>query len=261
MTEMGAVESAQGEDRSSYQDVVPWTADDFGFTKATEATGWTDPTFAANWANLRAEGKPRGAYHFFHPSISATAQADFFLSFVRANGGLEPGDMLMIDTEITVGADGIEVFSDPAQAGLRSNVPPSGTLASPALVDSGTLTFLETVRSSLVHPERHPLVVYTNLSVGSLLTSCTQFNLFIAYPSLTAPPSVAPWPNWRFWQWEFGGGPGGGDRDAYNGTQAALMAWLDTFKSATVVAPPGSSAPPGSTATPAQPSSPAGSGS
>jgi len=250
-----AVQSAQGEDRSSYQNVVPWNADDFGFTKATEATGWSDPTFAANWANLRADGKPRGAYHFFHPSINATEQAGFFLSVVRANGGLEPGDMLMIDTEITVGADGAEEYSDPAHASLRSNVTPTGTLASAALVASGTLTFMQTVRSALVHPERHPLVVYTNLSVGALLGSCTEFNLFIAYPSLTAPPSVAPWSNWRFWQWQFGGGPGGGDRDAYNGTSEALAAWINSFKPAAAAAPPASSVPP------TQPSSPGSPGS
>jgi Glycosyl hydrolases family 25 len=73
--ETGAAPSAQGEDRSIYQKILPWFEDDFGFAKATGATDWRDPTFPANWAELRRAGKPRGAYHFFHPEMSAVAQA------------------------------------------------------------------------------------------------------------------------------------------------------------------------------------------
>jgi hypothetical protein len=42
----GAVRSAQGEDRPAYQPAAPWTGNEFGFAKATEATGWADPTSA-----------------------------------------------------------------------------------------------------------------------------------------------------------------------------------------------------------------------
>src|ERR1700722_7595476 len=94
-----AVHSAEGEDRSSYQKVGPWTSDAFGLVKATEATNWADPTFAENWANLRGERKPRGAYPFFHPEMNAAEQAEFFMSVLHKNG-LEPGDMLVIDSEI-----------------------------------------------------------------------------------------------------------------------------------------------------------------
>jgi GH25 family lysozyme M1 (1,4-beta-N-acetylmuramidase) len=73
-------------------------------------------------------------------------------------------------------------------------------------------------------------LVYTSLSVASVLGACTEFELWIAHPALDAPPSVAPWKNWRFWQWGFGGGPGGGDRDAYNGTLAELTEWINSFK-------------------------------
>jgi GH25 family lysozyme M1 (1,4-beta-N-acetylmuramidase) len=220
------VHSAEGEDRSSWQNVVPWTADDFGITKATEATGWVDPTFAANWARLKQEGKPRGAYHYFHPSIDAAAQAEFFVATVRKQG-LEPGDMLAIDTEITVGAEGDQEFSSP-QGMQRSNVPLTGSLAGTALVDAGTRRFMDSV-AGLVGP-RHPLLIYTNLSVGSLLQSCTHYELWIAYPSDSAPQSVAPWSRWRIWQWAFGGGAGGGDRDGYNGTREDLDAWIETFR-------------------------------
>lgn len=231
------VHSAQGEDRSSYQNVLPWTSDSFGFAKATEGTGWEDPTFAANWATLLAEGKPRGAYHFFHPELDAAAQAEFFMSVVPKNG-LEPGDMLVVDSEVYAGAGGVLQFSDP-NGMRRSSVPFSGTLASADLVGSGTLTFLETVEGIIRDRlEHHPRFVYTNLSVGALLGSCSHFHLWIAYPSATAPASVAPWSRWTFWQWGFGGGPGGGDRDAYNGTVAELNAWTSWLKQPPSPPPP-----------------------
>ncbi len=225
---MTQVHSAQGEDRSSYQPVAPWTADSFGFTKATEGTDWLDPTFAANWASLREEGKPRGAYHFFHPGIDPVAQAKFFLSVVHEHG-LKPGDMLVVHSEIAATAAGAAQLST-AHSSQRSSAPLSSASATADTVNSGTRQFLETVRG--LAGRHHPLLVYTNLSVGALLNRCTGFELFIAYPADTAPPSVAPWPRWRFWQWGFGGGPGGGDRDAYNGTEAELLAWISSFKTA-----------------------------
>lgn len=220
-----AMQSAQGEDRSSFQEVQPWTADSFGFAKATEGTGWTDPTFAANWATLQKEGKPRGAYHFFHPELDAADQARFFMSVVQQHG-LEAGDMLVIDSEVSAGASGAPQLSEPT-GGRRSHVALSGMMADTNMVGSGTLTFLQTVRS-LAGPH-HPRLVYTNLSVGALLGSCADFDLWIAYPGDNAPASVAPWAGWRFWQWGFGGGAGGGDRDAYNGTEADLMTWIRSF--------------------------------
>lgn len=232
------VHSAQGEDRSSFQEVQPWTADSFGFAKATEGTTWTDPTFGANWSALHDEGKPRGAYHFFHPELDPVEQANFFLSVVREKG-MKPHDMLVVDSELLAGSGGeLLAGSGGLQSGLpdgmiRANVPVSGVaLPSADLVGSGTLKFMETVGQLLgAHRARHPLIVYTSLSVGAHLGSCTHFDLWIASWSDTAPASVAPWPSWRFWQWGSGGGPGGGDRDAYNGTEADLHAWLSSFAS------------------------------
>lgn len=220
------VHSAEGEDRSSYQDVLPWTGDEFGFVKATETTDWRDPTFAANWAALKHEGKPRGAYHFLHAERSPVAQAEFFVSIVKEQG-LEPGDMLVADSEVIPGPGGVLQPSIPDSM-HAPNVPFTGEVGSGDLVGSCTLTFLQTVRS-LAGPNI-PVLCYTNLSVGALLGSCTDFDLFIAYPSATAPPSVAPWPKWRFWQWGFGGGQGGGDRDAYNGTVDELGQWIGSFR-------------------------------
>ena len=47
----------------------------FGIVKATEGTGYTDSSFAANWAAMPKAGVIRGAYHFFHPNLDAVMQA------------------------------------------------------------------------------------------------------------------------------------------------------------------------------------------
>jgi GH25 family lysozyme M1 (1,4-beta-N-acetylmuramidase) len=239
------VQSAQGEDRSSYQAITPWTANDFGFTKATEGLGWTDPTFETNWEALQKAQKLRGAYHFFYPHLNGGEQAEFFLSFVKNHGGLEPGDMLVIDSEVTVGPDGTLLPSDSGNGMATPNVPLVGTLADAGLVGDGTLAFLATLGELLGDDKvRNPRLLYTNLSVASLLGDCTEYDLWIAYPALDAPPSVAPWKNWRFWQWEFGGGPGGGDRDAYNGTAADLTEWIGSFKNPPGLTPDPPAGPP-----------------
>ena len=238
-----AVQSAQGEDRSSFQPIGPWTAvDKFGFTKATEALDWTDPTFEANWNALKNEGKFRGAYHFFHPNLDPEGQAVFFLDYVNAHGGLEPGDMLVVDSEITAGAGGtLVVGGAPGPGGMTSDmarpmVPVSGTVVGASAVGDATLAFLRKLQGVLGPARnRHPIGVYTDLSIAATLQNCTYHFLWIAYPSYTAPPSVLPWTNWRFWQWEFGGGPGGGDRDAYNGTLPEMTEWIGSFRSAPLV--------------------------
>jgi GH25 family lysozyme M1 (1,4-beta-N-acetylmuramidase) len=245
-TEQGAaaahvVHSAQGEDRSDWQSIGPWTAENtFGFAKATEGLGWTDPTFEANWRALKQERKFRGAYHFFNPAESGAAQADFFLNYVLGHGGLVPGDMLVVDSEVWADSDGSlvvggQVADGPVSYMSRPAKPLVGSLADPKIVGDSTLAFLRQVDQQLgKNKDQHPVLVYTNLSVAQQLADCIYHELWIAYPALDAPPSVAPWNTWRFWQWEFGGGPGGGDRDAYNGTLEELTEWIDSFRNAPI---------------------------
>jgi lysozyme len=61
----------------------------FAFIKATEGAVQDDPQFAANWVQARKHGIIRGAYHFFHPKVSAKVQA---INFARAVD-LQPGDL------------------------------------------------------------------------------------------------------------------------------------------------------------------------
>ena len=209
-----------GEDRSSFQLVVSWSGDGFGFCKATEGTSWKDPTFSGNWANLLAEGKPRGAYHFFHPADDAVTQARFFYSAAAACG-LIPGDVLIADVELTSGSDSLEAYGTAravhrAHEGLRSSPVPTA-------VGSSALQFLQEV-AALAGPA-HRVLVYTDAYMAqNVLGACAGYPLFIAYYA-AAPVVPAPWKNWTFWQPRAGGGPGGGDVDYFNGDDAQLLAW------------------------------------
>lgn len=235
------VDSAQGQDRSNYQTVGSWKGLTFGLTKVSEGLTFLDSTFSANWANMKAEGVLRGAYHFFHPSLDPVSQAEFFVTAVRARG-LEAGDMLMADVEITSGLDGTSRMSPEAAArshlltaGADSRVTARPGLPYPwaldglsaSVVGSTAKQFLDRVRALCPH---NPVIIYTNRSVGASLASCTGYQLVIAWPESTAPPSVSPWKTWRIWQWSFSGGYDNCDQDAYNGTAEEMRAWIDTFK-------------------------------
>jgi GH25 family lysozyme M1 (1,4-beta-N-acetylmuramidase)/LysM repeat protein len=70
------------------------------FTKATEGEGYEDPTLDDNWLGAKSVGILRGAYHFFHPNMNPTKQADHFLQAVKKlndNGELPP----VLDLEVT----------------------------------------------------------------------------------------------------------------------------------------------------------------
>lgn len=239
MAEVDTVASAQGEDRSGYQKILNWPLP-FGFAKASEKLTFIDPTFAHNWANLKSQKRHRGAYHYFHPSYSPIAQAEHFVAVVKAQG-LLPGDMLAIDAEITAGIKmgGATEVVYAARGGARSHVPfvPSGEVEfTVSLVNSGVRVFCDEVRK-LVGPH-NPIFVYSDLSIAQTLTEATGYPLWIAYPASAPPHSVAPWKSWTIWQWEFGGGPGGGDRDAFNGTVAALDKYIASYLPKPAPTPP-----------------------
>jgi len=216
-----AVTSAQGKDISNFQGVEPasfWSGYQFGFAKATEGTTFLDGTFPGNWRNMKVEGIHRGAYHFFHPALDPIAQAKFFVNYVQKQG-LEPGDMLVADVEITSG----NVFTrllgrKPRRNNLIQRPVSLGT------VNVAARAFLDEVKNLV--GTKFPILVYSNLSVGSQLSSCTGYPLWIAWPSSSAPGNVSPWGKWTFWQWGIAGGI---DRDAFNGTAADLRAFIDSY--------------------------------
>lgn len=78
----------------------------FGFVKSTEGATLVSPTFARNWAGMKAAGIQRGAYHFFRPKSSVQGQINLFLKAVKlaaedlpavwdleTTGGLSAGEL------------------------------------------------------------------------------------------------------------------------------------------------------------------------
>jgi peptidoglycan hydrolase-like protein with peptidoglycan-binding domain/GH25 family lysozyme M1 (1,4-beta-N-acetylmuramidase) len=71
--------------------------------KATEGTGYTDPTFKHRWAEMGRKLEPgkfdlRMAYHFLTPG-NGRAQANHFLHVLGIHGKLKPGTRLALDWE------------------------------------------------------------------------------------------------------------------------------------------------------------------
>ena len=194
--------SAQGRDVSAYQlPLVPADLSglDFAWTKVTDGLSLTDPNLASNWAILGKWGKPRGGYHEL-TSGDTPSQAAFFIAALNGHGGLRAGDMLAV------------VASDYS-----------------GVTDAGVRAWCDKVRS--LAGAGHPILVYTDLSVAeTLVTTSQHYDLWVAWPSSTAPVPAqwapAKWKTWRFWQW---GEIRGVDADAFNGDAAGLRAWISTY--------------------------------
>ncbi|HTT97787.1 MAG TPA: GH25 family lysozyme [Rhizomicrobium sp.] len=76
-----------GTDVSKYQSSVDWhdarrNGISFAFIKATEGGDRLDDKFHRHWANAKAAGIPRGAYHFFYFCRPASEQAEWFIRHV-----------------------------------------------------------------------------------------------------------------------------------------------------------------------------------
>ena len=81
--------------------------------KATEGTGYSDPTFATNYEGMLDAGMIRGAYHFAQPESDAATQAQFFVSTVRSAGGFNGTNtmQLVLDLEDSNGLGTSAVWS------------------------------------------------------------------------------------------------------------------------------------------------------
>jgi lysozyme len=193
----------RGVDVSSYQGSIDWSSAKssgiaFGFAKATEGDTLEDSTFAANWAGMKSAGVVRGAYHFFHPSESATAQASFVLSKV---GTLEAGDLpIVLDFEVL---DGVSEASAVADA----------------------VTFLQTVTQAT----GKTAILYMSADfLGSSYPALSPYTLWVANYGVSCPGLPSEWPAWSFWQNSDSGNvsgiSGGTDTDVFNGSLSALAA-------------------------------------
>lgn len=88
-------DSLPGIDVSHYQDEIDWThvaasGIRFAFQKATEGTGYVDPTYATNRAGATANGIVFGAYHFARPDLhpfDPVPEADHYVDTAQLGQG------------------------------------------------------------------------------------------------------------------------------------------------------------------------------
>lgn len=102
---MTVVDLCRGPDTSNWSGYPNWQAVRGGGmilagTKATEGTGYRDPTFPYDWPRMASAGLLRIAYGFAHADYGASpeAQADFFCDYVLAHGW-NPWDIPALDIE------------------------------------------------------------------------------------------------------------------------------------------------------------------
>jgi GH25 family lysozyme M1 (1,4-beta-N-acetylmuramidase) len=195
-----------GIDVSYYQGTINWTAVknagiEFAFVRVSDGDVFHDPKFDAYWAGAKAAGLVRGAYQFFRPNQSITAQADMMIAAV---GTLGPGDLPpVIDVEATGGLG-------------------------PSSVAAKVRQWVDRVKAGTgVDP-----VVYTGKyfwrdQVGGPSTFVGN-PLWIAQYTSLCPDLPLPWTTWAFWQYSESGHvagiAGAVDLDRFNGSVDELRA-------------------------------------
>ncbi len=101
----------QGADVSKYQADFNWKAAGvtFGYARISDGTTYIDSWFDANWKKMKDAGVLRGAYQYFRPGQSASAQANMVVQKV---GKLGVGDLpCVIDVEATDGQSAASIAS------------------------------------------------------------------------------------------------------------------------------------------------------
>lgn len=163
--------------------------------KATQGTGWMDPTYASRKAQALAAGLWWGAYHF-GVNEDGAAQARYFLS--KVNPGSQ--DLLALDFEEN----------------------PSSQMSIDQAEQFVTEIFNQTGR----YPGFYSDALAGNMlggSVNSVLANCWFWRAEYGGSAPSVPPT---WSNWTMWQYTSSGsvsGIGGEcDRDTFNGTMDGL---------------------------------------
>ena len=212
-----------GIDVSYYQGTIDWTkvrtaGAKFAFIRLSDGTGSKDSKFAANWANAKAAGVTRGAYQFFRPGESATAQADMMIAAI---GTYQPGDLRpVIDVEVT---DGL----------------------GPATIAARVKTWMDRVKAGLgVDPIIYSGMYFWRDQVGNPATYAANPFWIAQYTSAACPNIPSVWSTWTFWQHSstahVSGISGNVDQSWFNGSADDLLA----FANATATPPPSPPPPP-----------------
>ena len=191
-----------GIDVSVYQGNINWaqvkTAKDFAIARVSDGT-YLDTKFDQNWSGMKAAGIIRGAYQYFEPGESATAQADIM---IQKMVGFGPGDLPpMLDVEDTGGQ-------------------------SPATITARIHTWVDKIKAAT---GRTPLI-YTGKYFWDPNVQTTDFASFplviAAYVKPNCPNTPNAWSKWAMWQYSSSGSvpgiSGNVDMDEFNGTMADL---------------------------------------
>lgn len=165
-----------GIDVSYYQETIDWqrvrrAGIRFAFIRLSDGATLPDARFATNWAESKRASLVRGAYQYFRPDQSVTAQADLMIAAMR---GRDRADLPpVIDIEIDAGLTA-QVVAQRAQA------------------------WIDRVRDELgVEP-----IVYTggDLWRNGGADSLAAQPLWLAHYTQGCPTLPPPWTRWTFWQ-------------------------------------------------------------
>ncbi|MRX49345.1 glycoside hydrolase [Paracoccus sp. S-4012] len=198
-----------GVDVSRWQGDLDWArmrqaGVSFAFIKSTEGGDHSDPMFRRYWAETRAAGIPRGAYHYYYFCRTGREQAEWFIRNVpRERGALPP----VIDLEWTASR-------------TCPRRPPS------AEVQREAAEFMDILHR---HYGQRP-IIYTTVDFyrdSALRNWREEFWL----RSVAGHPNVVyPGQNWSFWQYTgTGTAPGARgniDLNAFAGNRTQWAQWL-----------------------------------
>ena len=154
----------KGVQQMSYEDISVR----FIFMKATQGANFIDARFSNNWRNAKKAGIPRGAYHYFIPSVKIEDQIRNFRTTVRlSKGDLPP----VLDVEQT---DGLPMDE------LKKRV----------------IKWLNAAEK--VYGVKPILYTYATFYRDYLSPELDEYPLWVAHYALRTDPNINR--NWHFWQ-------------------------------------------------------------
>ncbi|MFF0105272.1 lysozyme [Streptomyces hirsutus] len=213
---MAPTDGVQGIDVSHWQGGINWTSVrnsgiQFAWMKATEGTGYKDPSFNTNYPAAHNAGVIRGAYHFALPNASNGAtQANYFAS----SGGGWSRDNLTL----------------PGVLDIEHN--PYGAMCY-GLSTTQMRTWINDFYTTYKSRTGRDTVIYTtaswwNTCTGNWTGMSAKSPLWVAHWTNTSPNLPSGFPTWTVWQYTSTGSVGGVagtvDRNQFNGSRDRLLA-------------------------------------
>jgi lysozyme len=201
----------EGVDVSQYAGTIDWkkvraSGRTFAYARASLGTSQGDPSFAQNYAAIKAAGLLRGAFHTFDATVDVTMQAEKFITII---GTLQPGDLPpALDVE--------------QQGSLYTG---QGTVTLSAL-QAGIGQWMTQVQAAT---GRTPIVYSSAPLLQQVLGAGTSGDLlWVVNPGVTCPTLPVGAQKWILWQYSATGAvsgvPGAVTLDRFNGTLADLKA-------------------------------------